>query len=352
MRDVSYPVLVRASALPVPAFQWNAQQANALRKVGQWFRTDDPLFRLFGFAGTGKTTLTKYIAANANRRVSFLAFTGKAALVMRRMGCSGAKTIHSVIYIPVSELVQEAKAIRRYLEEDKEDGHSPEDIEKALDRFGTSDIGELEKKLRELRKRIDEGPSWTLRDEIASEPDLIIVDEVSMVNEELARDLLSFKKKILVLGDPFQLPPIDGAGFFIAGKPDVMLTEVVRQALDNPIIAMATRVRSHGAYALKPGAYGDSRVYAKGEIADTMPLLLGADQVLTGMHPARHSYNARIRAARGFSGNAPMVGERVLCCRNNHSRALLNGSLWSVLSCRPEKLSQPDGDFLVVDIES
>ena len=46
-----------------------------------------------------------------------------------------------------------------------------------------------------------------------------------MINEAIARDLLSFRRPILILSDPFQLPPIEGAGYFNT-KPDFVLTEV------------------------------------------------------------------------------------------------------------------------------
>ena len=68
-----------------------------------------------------------------------------------------------------------------------------------------------------------------------------------MVDEEIGRDLLSFGVPVLVLGDPAQLPPVAGGGFFTAAEPDVMLTEVHRQAADNPIIRMSMVVREGGA---------------------------------------------------------------------------------------------------------
>ena len=72
---------------------------------------------------------------------------------------------------------------------------------------------------------------------------LVIIDECSMVDEELGRDLMSFGTPILVLGDPGQLPPISGGGFFTEHEPDFLLTEIHRQARDNPIIRMALDVR-------------------------------------------------------------------------------------------------------------
>ena len=58
------------------------------------------IFRLFGPAGTGKTTLAKTIAAKIGGPVCFAAFSGKAASVMRAKGCADATTIHSLIYVP------------------------------------------------------------------------------------------------------------------------------------------------------------------------------------------------------------------------------------------------------------
>ena len=85
-----------------------------------------------------------------------------------------------------------------------------------------------------------------------------------MVDAELGRDLLSFGVPLLVLGDPAQLPPIQGGGggFFTEAEPDVMLTEVHRQAQDNPIIRLSMEIRA-GEY-LEPGRYGETEVVRQG----------------------------------------------------------------------------------------
>ena len=77
----------------------------------------------------------------------------------------------------------------------------------------------------------------------AADARLIVLDEVSMVGDEMARDLMSFGKPILVLGDPGQLPPIKGEGAFTRDEPDVMLTEIHRQAAESAIIRVATMAR-------------------------------------------------------------------------------------------------------------
>ena len=60
-----------------------------------------------------------------------------------------------------------------------------------------------------------------------------------------------------------------------------MLTEIHRQARDNPIIALAQTVREGG----RPdyGRYGDSRVIGRDDIDAEQ--VLAADQVLVGMQP-------------------------------------------------------------------
>ena len=68
--------------------RWSPEQEKALSAVGSWLKAGDrPVFRLFGYAGTGKTTLARHVAEGADGDVVFAAFTGKAAHVMRGKGC-------------------------------------------------------------------------------------------------------------------------------------------------------------------------------------------------------------------------------------------------------------------------
>src|SRR5205085_1826682 len=164
---------------PMPVF--TPHQDAALQAVAAWLKEKPgerapQLFRLFGYAGTGKTTLAKHIAAGVDGEVKFAAFTGKAALVMSGKGASGASTIHSLIY--------------------------------------------------RARESGEETPDFELWDDApVSKAALIVIDECSMVDAELGRDLMSFGVPVLVLGDPAQLPPIQGGGFFTEVEPDAMLTE-------------------------------------------------------------------------------------------------------------------------------
>src|SRR5438874_3624720 len=163
----------------MPTF--SPQQDTALKAVARWLKAKPgrgntpPIFRLFGYAGTGKTTLARHLAEGVRGKVHYAAFTGKAALVMHRKGCAGASTIHSLIYRPLDPNAQE--------------------------------------------------PTFELWDDSpATRAKLIVIDECSMVDAELGRDLESFAVPLLVLGDPAQLPAFRGGGCLSSGTPDAMLT--------------------------------------------------------------------------------------------------------------------------------
>lgn len=264
---------------------WSPQQEHAIKSVRSWLKEKSApqVFRVFGFAGTGKTTLAKEIAGDV-RKVLYGAFTGKAALVLRSKGCTNASTIHSLIY-------------------------TPED----------ADMG---------------APRWVLKpDSDVADANLVIIDECSMVDERLGHDLLSFGTRVLVLGDPAQLPPVKGAGFFTEAEPDVMLTEVHRQARDNPIIRMSMTIREGG--RLDHGTYGESEVITRQEINSEK--VLSADQVIVGLNRTRQTYNTRIRDLLGRTSVTPVPDDRLVCLRNAREKGLLNGSIWSVEKIRGGK---------------
>ena len=80
---------------------WSPQQEQALRRARRWLQQPDRrVFRLYGYAGTGKTELARELGYH-DVRVHFAAFTGKAAHVLRQRGCEPVSTIHSLIYRPL-----------------------------------------------------------------------------------------------------------------------------------------------------------------------------------------------------------------------------------------------------------
>lgn len=267
--------------------QLTPQQDAALKAVTAWLKDPDgpQVFRLFGWAGTGKTTIAKLLAQEA-RLPMYASFTGKAAMVMRKNGCDSAQTLHSLIYSP---------------ERNEANG--------------------------QLVFKINwESPLMAA--------DLLVVDEVSMVDEDLGSDTLSFGKKVLVLGDPGQLPPIKGLGFFTEAQPDVLLTDIRRQAADNPIIALSAMIRE--GKMPEPGTMGDavvilSRQQLKRKYEE---LLATADMTLVGTNSSRMAVNLQARQIKGLQGEFeawhPVAGDRLVCLRNDRKKGFLNGSLWTV----------------------
>lgn len=284
--------------------QLSPQQDDALKAVADWLkRGDSPLFRLFGYAGTGKTTLARYFAEGVDGTVQFAAFTGKAAQVMRAKGAANAKTIHSLIYRPRGE-------------------------ESVTD---------------EVTGKTGMAPTFALnRQSDIARAKLVIVDECSMVGEELGRDLLSFGTPVLVLGDPGQLPPISGGGFFTDAEPDFLLTEIHRQAAENPIVRMAMDVRE--GRSLTHGDHGTARIIGKADLDTAM--VTGADQVLVGINRTRRRYNQRLRQLAGFEARYPQAGDKLVCLRNDPAKGLLNGSLWKVMTASAPA-SKPSVNLLV-----
>jgi exodeoxyribonuclease V len=149
-----------------------------------------------------------------------------------------------------------------------------------------------------------------------------------MVDAELGRDLMSFDCPLLVLGDPAQLPPIQGGGFFTNTEPDAMLTEVHRQAQDDPIVRMSMDVRE--GRELDIGRYGESEVVSRKELDPDR--VMAADQVLVGRNNTRRAYNMRVRQRQNIEDVFPVAGDKLVCLRNNRKKGLFNGGLWRVKS--------------------
>ena len=286
------------------------------------------VFRLFGYAGTGKTTLAQHFASNASGNVLFGAYTGKAALVLREKGCPNATTIHQMIYQPKSK----SKVRLRELELE---------MAKVGNTADPDYLKKLQADITKERERLAQ-PAFTLLEESdVSNASLIIIDEVSMVDGQIGSDLLSFGVPVLVLGDPAQLPPVGGGGFFTKVEyADVMLTEIHRQAKDNPIIDMATQVREGKRLAL--GDYGQCRVTDQNLAEDEV---LGTEQILVGRNNTRHATNDRLRLLMGITDPHPTENEKLVCLRNDHEVGLLNGGLWKV-----EDVADVDDESLYMSV--
>lgn len=312
------------------------RQTQALDRVADWWRAGptEP-FRLFGFAGTGKTTIARTIVESLGlEKHLYAAFTGKAAHVLRSKGCEPASTIHSLIYLPRERARSRLRELRRQLA--------------AVDPADRMRIDTLKSQVRAEELRLAT-PSFLLRTPAESRltpSPLLVVDEVSMVNERMARDLMSFSVPLLVLGDPAQLPPVEGEGWFIDGEPDHLLTEVHRSALDSPVTRIATAVRNaplgDGRYGVH-GEDGDS-----GRVRDIARTDLDLfDQVLCGTNATRWQAIHTIRQLRGRArGSPPESGDRIIVLCNNGDADVYNGQQYKIIS------SERSGDHIDLYVES
>ena len=263
-------------------------QAEAAELVREWFyHLNTQIFVLCGYAGTGKTYLIDYIVKDlglvAGESVAFVAPTGKAASVLVRGG-TPAGTVHSLIYTR---------------EEDIEVDENGEIVSERFLRFAKK-----EKIGKDLR--------------------LVVVDETSMVSDEVLKDLLSFGVKCLFCGDPAQLPPVGGSNTLLT-MPCVTLKQIVRQEEDNPIVRLAARSRA-GEF-LPYGSYGEGVEVIPRRALDRElreRLFTECDQIIVGTNRTRFSVNAEVREFLGISPETklPIDGEKLICTLNDWSKPL------------------------------
>lgn len=268
---------------------FSPDQEVALQAVREWMQTHEQTLTFGGFAGTGKTTLVKEVIRNEGN-VAVVAYTGKAVSVLRRKGVKKAKTLHSLMYQVAGE----------------DDEGDP-----------------IFKRRMSLGRQTDWG--------YEPPPDLVIVDEASMINKRMHEDLEALAPKILYVGDHGQLQPI-GYDPGLMRDPTIKLEKIHRQAEGSEILRYAHHLRQ-GNDPLdveKPAEDADV------QIANRWPDDLHTyDTVLVGFNGTRHYLNKLIREERGFTGIMPQPGETLICLANNPHFGIFNGLQVVVKDCEP-----------------
>lgn len=274
------------------------KQEEGLRIAVQRYREGQPYTCISGYAGTGKSTLVKYIIAALNVNpgidVAYVAFTGKAAEVLRHKGCANATTAHKLLY--------KAKPMP--------DG-----------------------KFRFIPRDILENPYK-----------VIVVDEVSMLPLDLWNLLLSHKVYIIACGDPFQLPPISkDTDNRILEHPHVFLDEIMRQAKESEIIRITMDIREGKALECFSG--NEVQVINKNDIVSGM--YSWADQVITATNKMRNDVNALMRQLYERDPE-PQVNDKVICLRNCWEQlddlgetALVNGTIGTITEIEKQYARYP-----------
>jgi exodeoxyribonuclease-5 len=263
--------------------EFSPDQKSAISDLMSWrSNPTNGYIALGGFAGCGKTTVLGHLRSllPSNLRVAHCAYTGKATAILKSklIKCGiinypndKISTIHSLIYEP------------------------PQDDEDNID----SEI------------------KWVLKTEL--DFDLIFVDEASMVSELIFDQLMSFNIPIIFAGDHGQLPPIEGTLNLMA-NPQIRLEKVHRFAENDPLtkISMLARIEGYIPY----GTFGDFVHKVPKKHSMITDFINGCNDfsnsaILCGFNKTRVSLNQKIRTWNKREGKLPVIGERVICLKNN-----------------------------------
>lgn len=281
-------------------------QERGLKIAVERYKNKEPYTVISGAAGTGKSTLVRFIIDALNiweDQVVYVAYTGKASLVLRRKGCENSMTAHKLLY--------------------------------------------------KAREKLDGTYEFIPKKQLDDNYKIIVLDECSMLPNDMWELLLSHNIHVLALGDHHQLPPISGDSE-ILNFPHVVLDEVVRQALDSPIIRLSVDIRA--GKMIEYGGSKECRVIPQEQVSKN--LLLGADQILCGKNVTRHCLNDRIRKSKFGEkySKSPLEGDKVICLKNewqsvgSNDEPLVNGVIGTIHNIRlkDNRLYKPEmiADFM------
>ena len=259
-------------------------QEEGLKIALDRYKTKEPYTVIAGYAGVGKSFLVSIIISALNipqEEVAYIAYTGKAALVLSNKGCPNATTAHKLLYKSI--LLPDGKYM-----------HVP--------------LEQLEKYYK-----------------------VIVVDEVSMLPQDMWQLLLSHKIHVIALGDPGQLDPISGTNDILS-HPHIFLTEIMRQSLDNEIINLSMQIREGKPLENFKGK--DIQILPKSSLNQGM--LLWADQILVATNNKRQQINRAVKECLGKNPDMPEDGDKIICTRNcwdiigSEGNPLVNGSIGTI----------------------
>lgn len=282
------------------------KQTQIVNNLIDWFKSSKQKYiTLGGYAGTGKSTILGFVSKelhkdNKDINIAFCSYTGKASRVMERKlrdvsalyNSDYIGTIHRLIYRPI------------------------------------------------LDER-DEIIGWEKVPATDFKYSLIVIDEASMVTEDIWNDLLSFNIPILAVGDHGQLPPINSS-FNLMNKPNLKLEEIYRQEADNPIIKISEIARKEGKIPFDMFGRGVKKIHKEEDssqeiLADVFESFDQNTMVLCGYNSSRVKLNKDIRSLH-FDKEIPQVGDRVICLKNNRNENIYNGMMGNILDISKERL--------------
>lgn len=261
------------------------KQEQGLRIAIERYNAKEPYTCIAGFAGTGKTTLIRFIVSALNihpENVAYCAYTGKAAMVLKEKGNENAMTCHRLLY------------------------HS--------------------------KQRKDGTFFHVPKSSLPAGTKLVVVDEVSMVPKQIWELLLSHHIHVIACGDPFQLPPI-GENNVILDHPHIFLDEVMRQAQESEIIRLSMDIRA----GRRPRPFRGTEINIVNKKEECTGMYAWADQIICGKNNTRFLVNRQYRhQILGYEDDIPREGDKIVCLKNNwdiisaYGDPLINGMIGTI----------------------
>lgn len=257
------------------------KQEEGLKIAVERFRNHEKYTCIAGYAGSGKSTLIKFIISalgvDQESEVAYVAFTGKAANVLQAKGCPNATTAHKLLYkarpLPNGNFIFEEK----YL--------------------GDSGLK------------------------------VIVVDEVSMLPRQMWELLISHNIYVIAAGDPGQLPPIDkDTDNHVLDKPHIFLDEIMRQAQDSEIIRFSMWIREGKPISAFPCSNQQVMIIKPQDVVTGM--YTWADQIICSTNAKRVEINNIVRNLLGY-GTLPQIGDKIISLRNHWDYLSLSGN-WAL----------------------
>lgn len=254
------------------------KQEKGLQLAVERYHNNEKYTCIAGYAGTGKSTLIKFIIAALNipaEDVCYVAYTGKAATVLQQKGCPNATTAHQLLY--------HAKPM----------------------------------------------PNGTFKfvEKLNLEYKIVVVDEVSMLPRPMWERLMTHNVYVIAAGDPGQLPPVDkDMDNGVLNSPHVFLDEIMRQAQDSEIIRLSMWIRDGKPLAQFPCKNEQVQIFTSNQTVSGM--YEWADQILCATNAQRNNINAYVRNLKGF-GSEPEIGDKVISL-HNHWDYLSSSGTWAL----------------------
>ncbi len=329
-----------------------ASQNKALSAMKHFVEHDDKCFVLSGYAGTGKTTLVRffiqYLREN-NISYCLLSSTGRAAKILSNATGYEASTIHHHIFT--------CKGLNKDLSEVDEKEATPDSVGQLSLQFDMVTCDATDDQT--MVYIIDEASM--ISDTMSTKPTQAVYGSGRLLHDLFAFDARTSSKFVFV-GDPCQLPPIEGTispalspeylkREFDYDTSNFMLTEIMRQAEDNSILRATSMIRSLWQKAPESDTvYCSSRVWGKIQLSPYADVIImpSADEMrdryisfirqygyneatfICGSNGDSLKMSQFVRNALGFHGMI-QPGDLLMVMQNQLTTGLMNGDMVEVI---------------------